>query len=169
MFKNPEMKIIAAFAAAILLVPAVPTGLIMMLDNILVRIVIILAALYAVHAGPIEGLLTLFLIGMLFIERNKRKVAVAASKLDLMDQQRERPATVEEASEAQKTVPVRQFQRPADSYVEFMPGPETGSDEFVPASSQSLNHKVALASVPNGAGAQKIYLNSGLASDTLLG
>lgn len=168
--KKPEMMSIAAFAVAILLVPMIPTGLIMLLDNILIRCAIILAAIYAVMSGPIEGLLTLLLIGLLFIERNRRKVAIAAAKLDAMDQQRERPATVAEAAEPQKTVPVRPFQRPADSYVEFVPGPETGSNQFEPVSaSQSLNHKAALAVVPNGAAAQKIYLNGGLASDTLLG
>lgn len=160
MIINPA---VLALAAVILIAPALPTGLLMLLDTVVVRIAVVLGLLFAITIGPVEGLLALVAVGALALERNRRKVAVARAKLDLMDQQRERPATVAELAEPQTTVPVRSFDNAEDLSLHFLPGESTGSDEFHPVvGSTSLNHKEIFESAPNGSAAGAIFEQEGV-------
>lgn len=158
MLINPA---VLALAAVILIAPALPTGLLMLLDTVVVRIAVVLGLLFAITVGPVEGLLALVAVGALALERNRRKVAVARAKLDLMDQQRERPATVAELAEPQTTVPVRSFDDAEDLSLHFLPGESTGSDEFHPVG-PSLNHKEIFESAPNGSAAGAIFEQEGV-------
>lgn len=154
--------VILALAAVIVIAPLAPTWFLMLLDNFLVRIAVVAAVLFAVTAGPAEGLLALMVVGALFLERNRRKVAVAQQKIDLMDQQRERPATVAELGESQTTVPVRRFDTEEDLSLHFLPGDDMGSDQFHPVGGAvSLNAKEVFEGVPNGSAAASIFESEG--------
>jgi hypothetical protein len=158
-----EMTYILVLAFIILTTPFMPSRLLMLLDNIILRVLAILVLLYAISLSPIVGLLTLVAIGSLYLERNRRKVSVAASKLDKMDSSGDsKPATVQELATPQKTVPVRRFDDAEDISLHFLPGDHMGSDEFHPIG-ESINDKMALPSAPNGEHAASIFEDAGVA------
>jgi hypothetical protein len=72
-----------------------PTDALMLLDHILMRIAVILLLLYLIHVGPTVGIMGLLVVGVLYMERNRRKVEVAAKKWDAMDVHQPSQATVE--------------------------------------------------------------------------
>ena len=158
-----EMTYILLLAFIILATPSMPNRVLMLLDNIILRVLAIVVLLYAISCSPIVGLLALVAIGSLYLERNSRKVAVATSKIDMMDSSGDaKPATMEQLATPQKTVPVRRFDEAEDISLHFLPGEHMGSDEFHPIG-ESLNDKIALPSAPNGEHAASIFEDAGLA------
>jgi hypothetical protein len=137
----------------------------MILDNLFFRLASILLILYAINLGPQIGLMTLLVVGLLYLERNRRKIQIAAARINAMDNDDgvAPQATVEQASKAQTTVPVRRFDEPEDLSLHFLPGDHMGSDEFHPVSGTSLNDKIALDSAPLGEHAASIYEDIGVA------
>lgn len=123
-----------------------PTGLLLLLDNIIVRIAIVLGLLYLISLGPTAGILGLVAIAVMFLERNRRKVVVAAKKIDKMDFDRPEQATVEEESEPQKTVPVNEFDIPDDKEFDYMPHETCNSGDFEPVA-PTINEKAVLSTI----------------------
>lgn len=141
-----------------------PTGLLLLLDNFIARILIVLALLYLISLGPTAGILGLMAIAVMYLERNRRKVVVAAKKIDLMDINRPQQATVEEASQPQKTVPVNEFNKPQDIESDFMPHETCDSGHFEPVA-PTINEKAVLSTIyplnkngpEAGDGSDKLY------------
>ena len=127
----------------ILLSQFVSTDLLLVLDNLVVRIAIVILLLYLIGIGPTVGIFGLVMIGVLYLERNRRKVAIANAKFDEMNI-KERPATVEEASLPQTTVPVKDFDSPIPKESEFLPQDDNSMFEPV---APSINQKAVLASI----------------------
>ena len=123
----------------------IPTDVLLVLDHIVVRVVIVLLLLYLIAIGPTVGIFGLVMVGVLYLERNRRKVSIANAKFDQMEA-KERPATVEEEAIPQKTVPVRDFDTPDLVETEFMPRDNTDSSMFEPVA-PSINQKEVLAGV----------------------
>jgi len=126
----------------ILLSQFASTDLLLVLDNLVVRIAIVILLLYLIGIGPTVGIFGLVMIGVLYLERNRRKVAIANAKFDEMNT-KERPATVEEASLPQTTVPVKEFDSPIPKETEFLPQDDSMFEPVAP----SINQKAVLASV----------------------
>ena len=164
MIAKNELTLILGFAALILIAPMMPNSILLTFDNMIVRIASVLVLLYAISQGPAAGLLALIAIGVLYLERNRRKVAAAQELLNKMDIDADQNATVQEESVSQKTVPVHAFDDAEDVSMHFLPGDHVGHNEFHPvAGSDSLNDKIALARVPNGTHAAEVFENAGLA------
>jgi hypothetical protein len=123
-----------------------PTGLLLLLDNVIVRAGIVLGLLYLISIGPTAGILGLVAISVLYLERNRRKVVVAAKKIDLMDFDRPEQATVEEEAEPQKTVPVNEFDTPDGEEFDYMPHETCESDNFEPVA-PTINEKAVLSTI----------------------
>jgi hypothetical protein len=121
----------------------VPTNILLVLDHIVVRVAIVLLLLYLINIGPTIGIFGLVAIGVLYLERNRRKISVANSKFDQMEA-KERPATVEEEAIPQKTVPVHEFDTPIPTESDFIP--HHIDDMFEPVA-PSINQKEVLAGV----------------------
>ena len=96
----------------ILFAPFFPTSVLLLLDHILFRLAAVVLLLYLISIGPTAGIFGLIVVCVLYLERNRRKVAVAVKKLDRMDVYRPAQATVEEVGTPQKTVPVNSFATP---------------------------------------------------------
>lgn len=157
-----EVTYFILFAIIILLCPFFPTTLLLLLDNIVVRIAAILLLLYLVNIGPTVGIMGLMAFALLYLERNRRKVKIAAKKLDEMDFYQSRPATVQEASEPQKTVPVNEFDKPVHTETPNMPEDNTCDITNFEPVAPTINQKEVLASIyPLERGAPE----SGSASD----
>jgi hypothetical protein len=159
-----ELTYFIVLTVIILFSPFLPTGLLLLLDNFVVRIGVVIALLYLITLGPTAGILGLMAIAIMYLERNKRKVVVAAKKLDAMDWNRPKQATVEEASKPQTTVPVNEFDKPNEEESDFFPDETCDSGNFEPVA-PTINEKAVLASIyplnktgpEAGAGSDELY------------
>jgi hypothetical protein len=155
MTTNRDYLIAGGIAAIGFASPVIPTMLLLLLDNIVVRVLVVAALLYSITQGPLIGLATLVTIGLLFIERNRHKVVRARNKferiMEASDNGTQPQMTVEQEGVPQNTVKVREFDEADGRDAVFLPGKNTGNDEFnrVPWS-EELNDKRALKTVPIG-------------------
>jgi len=141
-----ELPYFIVLSLLILFSSFVPTGLLLLLDNALVRLLIVLALLFLIRMGPMAGVFGLMAAALLFLERNRRKVAVALQKVDTMDNATPQQATVEEAGKPQKTVPVNPFDTPKEEESDFFPDDGCESGEFEPVA-PTINEKAVLATI----------------------
>lgn len=152
MTTNRDYLIAGGIAAIGFASPVIPTMALLLLDNIVVRVLVVFALLYAVSEGPLIGLATLVTVGLLFIERNRHKVALARNKFERIMEASDSPQmTVEQEGVPQNTVKVREFDEADGREAIFLPGKNTGNDEFnrVPWA-EELNDKRVLKTVPIG-------------------
>jgi hypothetical protein len=157
--------------AGVLLTPALPSALLAILDLIVVRIAVIIALLYAISHGAITGLLTFALLGVLYLERNRRKIIIAQARFSQLADSAAPPPqmTVEEEGVSQKTVPVREFDVPEDRVMFYAPRTScaANSNEFEPLpAGESLDTKVPLNTIPIGAQSAAMYQKSGFGRDS---
>ncbi len=159
-----ELTYFVVLTVIILFSQFLPTGLLMLLDNIIIRILIVLVLLYLISMGPTAGILGLMAVAVMYLERNRRKVVVAAKKIDLMDFNRPELATVEEASKPQTTVPVNEFDKPEEEEFDYMPHETCASGDFEPVA-PTINEKAVLSTIyplnkrgpEAGDGSDKLY------------
>jgi hypothetical protein len=141
-----ELVYFTILALIVIFSQFLPTNLLLVLDNLFLRIIIILILLYLISIGPTAGIFGLVAIGVLYLERNRRKVVAAAKKIDLMDTNFQKQATVEEASTPQKTVPVKEFDKPDENDTEFFPSETCNSGNFEPVA-PTINEKTVLSTI----------------------
>jgi hypothetical protein len=152
MTTNRDYLIAGGIAAIGFASPVIPAMVLLLLDNIVVRVLVVAALLYSITQGPLIGLATLVAIGLLFIERNRHKVLNAKFKFEQIMEASDSPQmTVEQEGVPQNTVKVREFDEADGREAIFLPGKNTGNDEFqrVPWS-EELNDKRVLQTVPIG-------------------
>ena len=168
MFRN-EIQYFVVLTALVLLAPFLPSGLLILLDNLIVRLGMVALLLYCIHIGPTVGIFGMIAIASLYLERNRRKVGLALEKLDAMEVPHAPQATVKEASTPQKTVPVRQFDIPAPTESVYVPEDDGSNQDsnFEPVA-PSINQKAVLSTIyplssgSSGSGAQHLYEKMGL-------
>lgn len=141
--------------------PAIPGSMLQLLDNVFVSLVLVLGLLFAITVSPLLGIMALMAIAMLYMERNRIKVAKARTKFNEI-QEASDPAqmTVAQEGQPQDTVTVREFARARASEAIYLPGPKVGDDDFEAVlGAPELNHKKVLTPVPNGAASAPDYRN----------
>jgi hypothetical protein len=141
------IALVLAFAA-----PAIPTGILWLLDTLVMRILLVIALIYAAYLSPLVGIAALIAICMLYMERNRNKVVQARHKFEQLQEAND-PAemTVAEESLAQDTVPVREFREAQAGQSIYLPGAQVGNNEFQELDPEySLNDKRALPTIPIG-------------------
>lgn len=139
-----ELPYFLVFSLIILFTPFLPSSVLLLADNLLVRILIVLILLFLIGQGPIAGLFGLLAIGVIYLERNRRKLIVARSKFDAIDVNYKPQMTVEQASKPQQAVPVVPFNiPPRDDEMPYLPTDECGSDNWEPVA-PSMNMKNVL-------------------------
>lgn len=158
-----ELTYFIVLSLIIILTPLLPTSLLLLLDSVIVRIGVVLLLLYLISMGPTAGIFGLMAVCVVYLERNRRKVSLAKQKLDKMDFTKSRPATVEEASTPQKTVPVRSFDQPDNNETEFLPDNEPCDITMFEPVAPSINEKTVLSTVyplgnnESGSGSNDLY------------
>jgi len=141
---SQEITYFIVLTVIILSSPFLPSKLLILLDNTAIRIGIVLLLLYLINIGPTAGIFGLLAISILYLERNRHKVAIAVKKLDMMDMPSSY-ASVKEAGTPQKTVPVAEFDLPQLGEVDFLPHETCDSSNFEPIA-PTINQKVVLSS-----------------------
>ena len=68
-----ELTYFIVLTVIILFSQFLPTGLLLLLDNFVVRIGIVLALLYLITLGPTAGIFGLMAIAIMYLERNSSK------------------------------------------------------------------------------------------------
>lgn len=143
---HTELLYFILLVFTILVSPYLPTNVLLLLDNIIVRVLIILLLLYLITKGPTVGIFGFVAVAILYLERNRRKVSLAVNKLDAMDVYMRKEATVEEASQPQHTVPVKPFDDPDAKETEFLPDESHNNHHFEPVA-ESINQKAVLSTI----------------------
>jgi hypothetical protein len=145
----------------ILATPWIPTNILAVLDLILIRLLVVLAVLWAITKGPRVGLLTFVLICLLYLERNRRKIVIARNKF-VKILESDTHMTVDEEGVAQQTVPVQEFENPDDRTMHYLPreGCAANSNGFE-SPSETLNAKVVFPAIPGGSKAGPIFQDEG--------
>lgn len=143
---HSELTYFIVFTLIILFSQFLPTKLLLLLDNVIIRIIIVVSLLFLISLGPTAGIFGLMAISVLYLERNQRKVSVAREKLDQMDNERPEQATVEEESQPQKTVPVNEFDTPKHTESDYFSNETCDSGHFEPVA-PSINEKEVLATI----------------------
>jgi hypothetical protein len=139
-----ELIYIGICAAILLASPFLPSSILMILDNIVVRVLMVCFLIYVVRIGPTAAIIALMTIAVLFLERNRRKVSHAITKLDAM----EVPAFADVHEAYRKTMPVDvpAFDVPVAKEVDFMPHETCDTDAFEPVD-VSINQKAVLSTI----------------------
>ena len=141
-----ELTYFIVFTLIILSSPFLPTNLLLPLDNVIIRIAMVILLLFLISIGPTAGILGLMMIAILYMERNRRKVSVALKKIDEMDVHRPAQATVEQEAEPQTTVPVNEFDIPKHDETDYFSTETCDSGHFEPVA-PTINEKNVLATI----------------------
>jgi hypothetical protein len=170
--------------------PYLPDSILLILDNIFVRIGTVLLILWAITTGPIVGVMIFLLVVQLYIERNNRKItntkirlySELATKISAgegddglgNDGRRnqlniERETTVKEESESQNTVPVLPFDIPSLGNIwRWNPEDECRGNEFKPVA-PTINTKQPTKTIDGGSKTWNFFLKKDLAGRGLGG
>lgn len=158
-----------SLVVGIVITPFIPTNILLTLDLLPIRFLLVLGLLWAITKGPFIGLLTLFLIAVLYLERNRRKVTIARYRFaDIVDKNTPVQMTVEEEAVPQDTVPVREFEIPSDRIMYYIPNASCAADsnDFSPVPhAESINAKVVFPVMPQGSKAAVVYQREGFGRD----
>jgi len=161
---NPnELSYFVVLVIVILLSQFAPTKLLMLLDHLVIRMALVLLLLYLMRVGPTAGIFGLMAIAILYLERNRRKIAETLLKMDSAYTLNHPQATVEEASQPQKTVPVIPFDVPESFETDFLPTEASDSAFFEPVA-ETINQKAVLSTIyPSGSpsASESLYENLG--------
>ena len=121
-------------------IPFLPWQLLMLTDLVLVRLILLVSFLAAVQISPITGILSLAIIALLFIERNKRKMNYVRS---LMSQSSPNSPAIQSIQDSPFAPEQPPFDTPVEKNIPFSPQEDSGDNHFNPVA-ESLNQKKVL-------------------------
>lgn len=170
--------------------PYLPDSILLILDNIFIRIGTVFLVLWAITTGPVVGIMMLLLITQLYIERNNRKITSTKIRLyselatnmsagegadglgkdgrrDQLNTERE--STIEEEAKAQTTVQVQPFGTPSLGNIwSWNPKDECNANEFKPVA-PTINTKQPTKTIDGGSKTWNYFINKNLAGKGLGG
>ena len=121
-------------------IPFLPWQVLMLTDLLLVRLVLLVCFLAAINVSPIAGILSLAVIALLFIERNRRKI----KHLQQIMQQSTPESQAIQDIQTPETAPIQpQFDNPTTTTFHFAPQQDTGDNTFEPVA-LTINQKQVL-------------------------
>lgn len=121
-----------------------PCELLFLLDNLIIRIALVLFLVYVIRIGSTASIIVFVTICVLFLERNRRKVKNALKKLDAMEVPKY--ADVNVAYDKTMPVEVPEFDTPITDENEYIPDETPATHEFEPVDI-SINQKTVLNTI----------------------
>jgi len=142
----PKWMLLIGEVIILFSIPFLPKSVLLLTDNIIVRILLLTVLLASSLAGPYVLLLTFVVVLALLGLRNQMKINdVQPLRFDKMASAIEMPPVLAE-------IPQPLFETPTDEAYEFEPQADTGSNDFE-AVDTTINQKVVLPTqVPDGMG-----------------
>jgi hypothetical protein len=135
-----EGVFLVTILASFILIPFLPSEILMLSDFVLVRLALLFIFLIAMNFSPLVGILTLACIGFLFIERNKKKMMGLQRSMQLSSPDSEAIRSITTPDTAPEQPP---YEVPSQKNIPFAPNAESGDNGFVPVA-ETINSKVAL-------------------------
>ena len=140
MTRMKENVLLFSIIATFIIIPFLPSQVLMLTDLILVRLILLGLFLTAINISPQIGMLSLASIAFLFIERNKNKVKHIQTVMQQSTP--DSPAIV--SIETPNTAPVQPpFNNPVETNISFSPNEESGDNSFSPVAN-TINQKQIL-------------------------
>jgi len=128
-------------------IPFLPWQVLMLTDLLLVRLVLLVCFLAAINISPQTGVLSLAVIALLFIERNKQKVKYLQQ---LMQQSTPESQAIQDI-QTPETAPIQPpFNKPSTTTFHFSPQEDTGNNEFEPVALTIDQKQVLPTETSNG-------------------
>lgn len=153
-----NMKYFAAFFILFLVVPMMPGALLAYSDNIVIRGLLLLAIVVFSMDSPLLGIMSLLVVALIFIERNKHKVAqIYTTHTDTfmkIDTENEGLKALDLSPIEKEVIEQPIYDTPTMEVHPFGPGVDSGSDHFEAVDS-TINHKVILPTA-TARGADKV-------------
>lgn len=135
-----EHTIIVGLVLAFFIIPFLPWQVLMLTDLFLVRFMLLACFLASTTVSPIVGILSLAVIGLLFIERNKTKMNYIKK---LMQQSTPESPAIQSIVSPDTAPPQPAFETPVETSVSFFPKEDSGDNTFFPVA-DTLNEKKPL-------------------------
>lgn len=141
-----ELPYVLLFSALAVCAPFLPTLALQALDVLPLRVGVAVLLLYLTTVGEMATVFGFVGVGLLYMERNRRKVAGALTEWSALAVTESTPAPVAVAHAPQTTVPVAPFDVPEEHEVEYQPLEEPMDISAFEPVAPSINEKVVLAS-----------------------
>ena len=158
-----EPLIILVLSLLIISIPLFSTDVLIQFDTLYARILVVFVLLGSVLVTPLTGLLTLTAIGLLYIERNRRKVLNIQHQYgdpmykNIYDSHY---LTTKDEGVPQKNVTVRPFDNPDDDDdvgAWYVPTDDDNGAVLKPIEVSGLDDKQVMEPMPNGEKAGGIF------------
>lgn len=146
-----ETTVLVGLIVALFLIPYVPGTLLMLVDNMIVRLALLVGLIYVAYISPLSAMVAFIVVAMLFIERNKHKVFQVRRAM----QQSTPDSPAIESIVTPPTAPYQPpFEEPEKDYHSFFPQEDSGDNAFAPVA-ESQDHKQPLETEASNEGSQK--------------
>lgn len=146
-----ETVLLGLHFLAIFLIPYLPRSVLILTDNILVRLALLAGLVSSAYISPINAVATFVVIAMLFVERNNIKMR----HLERAMQQSGPDSPAIESIQTPDTAPEQPaFTQPTVRGIPFMPQADSGDDSFAPVA-ESMNQKQPLPTEGSNDGSEK--------------
>lgn len=146
-----ETMLLGLHFLAIFLIPYLPRSVLILTDNIFVRLALLAGLVSSAYVSPINAVASFVVIAMLFVERNNIKMR----HLERAMQQSGPDSPAIESIQTPDTAPEQpSFQQPVIRGMPFMPQADSGDDSFAPVA-ESMNQKQPLPTEGSNDGSEK--------------
>ena len=135
-----EHTIIVGLVLGFFIIPFLPWQVLILTDLFLVRFMLLACFLASTTVSPIVGILSLAVIGLLFIERNKTKMNYIKK---LMQQSTPESPAIQSIVTPDTAPEQPPFDTPVETSVSFFPKEDSGDNSFFPVA-PTLNTKQPL-------------------------
>jgi hypothetical protein len=147
-----ESMLLGLHILAIFIIPHLPAEILLLTDNILVRIALVVAVIASAYTNAVLAIATFIVVALLFVERNKVKMRYLQNVMS--SQVTETSPAIESIQTPDTAPPQPPFETPVERSVPFMPQADSGDDSFAPVA-QSLNEKTPLPTEGSNDGVAK--------------
>jgi hypothetical protein len=146
-----EMNFLLFHVALFVIIPYLPRDILILTDNILIRIILLAWIIMAAYHGPMMAISAFIVVVFLFIMRNRIKIRHMEK---IMSQSTPESPAIEEI-QTPETAPAQPvFDTPVVESHSFFPQEDSGSDAFAPVA-ESMNQKIPLPTEGSNDGSQK--------------
>jgi hypothetical protein len=146
-----QTTVLLAHLIALFAIPHLPRSVLILTDNILVRVALLAVLVQSAYINPLTGIASFIVLAFLFIERNRIKLR----HFETVMSQSTMDSPAIQSIETPETAPEQpRFDTPIVESHPFMPQDDSGDDTFAPVA-ESINAKQPLPTEPSQDGSQK--------------
>jgi hypothetical protein len=150
--KAQETSVLGGLLVAFIVIPYLPQEVLLLADNILVRILLLAGLIAAAYVGPVAAVAAFAVVAYLYMERNRAKLGQLTNAMNLTSNPLS-PA-IQSIQSGEYAPPQPDFQPPLQTSLQYAPQDDSGSDQFEPVAA-TLNEKTPLPTEASNDGVNK--------------